>query len=190
MYRVAPDTALHVTIAEPFAAVTVAPVGALTGAPCTPPPAAATVIEIVAVALAVPSVAVTVNTVDASVVDGVPEMTPVEVLSTNPVGREAPPAPAIEYVTVPVKFVLVNPVVFAIGVFCVAVIVCVPGVIAGAAGSNTVIFIVEVAVRAGVEESVAVIVKTVLANVPVGVPVITPVAESIDNPLGSADEIV
>jgi hypothetical protein len=193
VYRVAPDTALHVTIAEPFAAVTVAPVGALVGATAWAvcgAAAADTVIEIVAVALAVPSVAVTVNTVDAIVVDGVPEMTPVEVLSTNPVGREAPPAPAIEYVTVPVKFAGLNAAVFAIGVFCVAVSVGVPPDIAAAAVSNTVIFIVEVAVRAGVEESVAVIVKTVLANVPVGVPVITPVAAAINKPFGRAGVIV
>jgi hypothetical protein len=135
-------------------------------------------------------VAVTVNTVEANVVEGVPEMTPVEVLNINPVGSKAPPAPAIEYVTVPVKFAGVNPVVLAIGVFCVAVSVGVPPDIAAAAGSNTVIFIVEVAVRAGVEESVAVMVKTVLANVTVGVPVITPVVESSNKPLGRAGAIV
>jgi len=135
-------------------------------------------------------VAVIVKVVEANVVEGVPEMTPVEVLNINPVGSEAPPAPAIEYVTVPVKFAGVNPVVLAIGVFCVAVIVGVPPDIAAAAESNTVIFIVEVAVRAGVEESVAVMVKTVLANVTVGVPVITPVVASSNKPLGRAGAIV
>jgi hypothetical protein len=54
----------------------------------------------------------------------------------------------------------------------------------------TVIEIVAVAVRAGVEAFVAVIVKRVVANVPVGVPVITPVVEFMDNPLGSGAEIV
>jgi hypothetical protein len=117
-------------------------------------------------------------------------MTPVEVLNVNPVGSEAPPAPTIEYVTVLAKFAGVNPVVLSIGVFCVAVSVGVPPDIAAAAGSNTVIFIVEVAVRAGVEESVAVIVKTVLANVTVGVPVITPVVAEIDKPFGRAGVIV
>jgi len=54
----------------------------------------------------------------------------------------------------------------------------------------TVIEIVAVAVRAGVEAFVAVIVKRVVANVPVGVPVITPVVEFMDNPFGSGAEIV
>jgi hypothetical protein len=81
----------------------------------------------------------------------------------------------------------VNPVVGVIGVFWVAEIVCVPGVIAAAAGSETVTLIVEVAVTA---PAVAVIVKTVVANVTVGVPVITPVVEFMDNPLGSGAEIV
>ena len=52
---------------------------------------ATTVIEIVAVAVrAEASVAVTVNVVAVSVVDGVPEITPVEVSKTNPVGSVPP----------------------------------------------------------------------------------------------------
>jgi len=89
VYRVAPLTAFHVTIADPVPAVTVAPVGALTGAPCTLPPAAATVIEIVAVAVRAgveASVAVTVKTVVASVVLGVPVITPVVESIDNPLG--------------------------------------------------------------------------------------------------------
>jgi hypothetical protein len=93
-------------------------------------------------------------------------------------------------VTGEVKFAGVNPVVAAMGEFCVAVIACVAGDIAATAGSNTVMLITEVAVRAGVEESVAVMVKTVLANVTVGVPVITPVVESSDKPLGRDGAIV
>jgi hypothetical protein len=53
--------------------------------------AAVTVIEIVAVAVrAEASVAVTVKSVLASVVVGVPEITPVEVLKLNPVGSVPP----------------------------------------------------------------------------------------------------
>jgi hypothetical protein len=65
--------------------------------------------------------------------------------------------------------------------------VCVPGVIAAAAGSETVIFTIEVAV---VDPAVAVIVKAVVANVVVGLPEITPVPESIESPLGSVPAIV
>jgi hypothetical protein len=88
----------------------------------------------------------------------------------------------------------VNPVVGVISVFCVAVSVGVPPDIAGAAGSNTVMLITEVAVRAGLEESVAVTVNTVLANVVAGVPVILPVVPENVSPVGSiappAPEIV
>jgi hypothetical protein len=53
--------------------------------------AAVTVIEMVAVAVrAEASVAVTVNVVAVSVVDGVPDITPVEVLKLNPVGSVPP----------------------------------------------------------------------------------------------------
>jgi hypothetical protein len=65
--------------------------------------------------------------------------------------------------------------------------VCVPGAITVAAGSETVIFTIEVAV---VDPAVAVIVKAVVANVVVGVPDITPVPESIESPLGSVPAIV
>ena len=65
--------------------------------------------------------------------------------------------------------------------------VCVPGVITAAAGSETVILTIDVAV---VEPAVAVIVKAVVANVVVGVPDITPVPESIESPLGSVPAIV
>ena len=65
--------------------------------------------------------------------------------------------------------------------------VCVPGVITAAAGSETVILTIDVAVT---EPAVAVIVKAVLANVVVGVPDITPVPESIESPLGSVPAIV
>ena len=115
VYRVTPGTALQVTSAEPFAAVTVAPVGALVGADTLGVPAAATSTEIVAVDVEEPSVAVTVNAVALNVVDGVPDSTPVDVLKFKPVGRAT--EPAIEYVTAPVKFVGVKAVVAVIAVF-------------------------------------------------------------------------
>jgi hypothetical protein len=65
--------------------------------------------------------------------------------------------------------------------------VCVPGAITVAAGSETVIFTIEVAV---VDPAVAVIVKAVVANVVVGVPDITPVPESIESPVGRVPAIV
>ena len=115
VYRVTPGTALQVTSAEPFAAVTITPVGALVGANTFGVPAAATSTEIVAVDVEEPSVAVTVNTVALNVVDGVPDSTPVDVLKFKPVGRAT--EPAIEYVTDPVKFVGVKAVVAVIAVF-------------------------------------------------------------------------
>jgi hypothetical protein len=74
--------------------------------------------------------------------------------------------------------------VAVIGELCVAVIVGVCVVIAGAATSATVMLTTDVAVRAGVEESVAVMVKTVLAKVTAGVPEILPVALNV-SPVGS-----
>jgi len=94
VYRVTPGTALQVTSAEPLAAVTVAPVGALVGAPGEAGAVAAlTVIEIVPVVVragAEASDAVTVKMVVASVVLGVPEITPVVGSKSNPVGSVPP----------------------------------------------------------------------------------------------------
>jgi hypothetical protein len=90
-------------------------------------------------------------------------------------------------VTAPVKLVGVNLVVLVIGEFCVPDTVCVPGEITAAAGSETVILTIDVAVT---DPAVAVIVNAVVVNVVVGVPVITPVAESIESPLGSVPAIV
>ena len=127
-------------------ALTTAPVGALTGALCgaSGVTAAATAIEIVAVALPLDApVAVTVNIVAVNVEVGVPDKTPVDVLKLKPVGRAT--EPAIEYVTEPVKLVVLKAVVDEIAEFCVPETVCVPGEITAAAGSETVMLIIDVA---------------------------------------------
>jgi hypothetical protein len=107
------------------------------------------------------------------------------VLKIKPVGRAT--EPAIAYVTEPVKLVVLNAVVDEIAEFCVPETVCVPGVITAAAGSETVILTIDVAVT---DPAVAVIVNAVVVNVVVGVPDIAPVAESIESPLGRVPAIV
>jgi hypothetical protein len=174
-------------VTEPAPGETWAPEGALVGALCAASGAAtaATVIEIVAVALPLDApVAVTVNVVAVNVEVGVPDKTPVDVLKLKPVGRAT--EPAIAYVTEPVKLVVLNAVVDEIAEFCVPETVCVPGVITAAAGSETVILTIDVAVT---DPAVAVIVNAVVVNVVVGVPDITPVAESIESPLGRVPAI-
>jgi hypothetical protein len=63
------------------------------------------------------------------------------------------------------------------------------GVTGGAAAARTSRVKVDVAVCAGEDESVAVIVKLVLDIVPVGVPLMAPVAGLRVKPAGSAGEI-
>ena len=111
----APDTAPQVITAVPVPAVTVTLAGAT-----NPTIGVATAIEIVAVAVVVLSVAVTVKFVALSVVEGVPEITPVAVSKFKPVGSVPPD---IEYVTDPAKLLAEYAVVDVMAVFCVAEIV-------------------------------------------------------------------